>query len=311
MRILVLLVAVSWFATPAGAEVRVRWLGVAGFTIEAGDDTLLHDPYLSRPGLWRTLTRRYEPDAAVLEPLVDAAGPAPELGRADLVLIGHSHFDHLGDAPWLAERTGATVAGSTTTVAISRGYGLPDTQVRRVDPGDTFQHGAFDVRVVESRHAKIFFGRPPLVGVVEKPPSGPIHSFSFKLGDARGYLVTHRASGLRIFLLSSAGYHRPALEALAAEGVTVDVLAASVVGGPDDYERVLVETLRPRIVVPQHFDDFFVPLSDPDAVTPQDPEALEAFEDAVRAAAVAIGHEVEIRRPTLFGTVLGVAAPLP
>ncbi len=288
-------------AGPAAAEVRVRWLGVAGFSIEAGEDTILHDPYLSRPGWLRTIFRRYVPDASVLEPLVAAGSPAPELARADLILIGHSHFDHLGDAPWFAQRTGATVVGSGTTVAISEGYGVPAEQLRRADPGDTVSHGAFDVRVVESRHAEIFFGEPPLPGTVEEPPDGPIHSLSFKLGDARGYLVTHRPSGLRLFLLSSAGYHAPALEALKAEGVTVDVLLTSVVGGPEDFAERLVEALRPRVIVPQHFDDFFVPLADPNADAPRYEEDLTAFEDAARAAAEAIGHTVEIRRPSLFG----------
>ena len=287
-------------APAARAEVTVRWLGVAGFAIEAGEDTLLHDPYLSRPGLLATLFRRYVPDEAVLAPLLASGSPAPELGRADLVLIGHSHFDHLADAPWIAEHNGATVVGSSTTVAISRGYGLPEAQVRRADPGDRFTLGAFEVRVIESRHAEIFFGRPPIPGEVTEPPSWPLHAWSFKLGDARGYLVTHRPSGLRLLLLSSAGYHRPAIDALAAEGVTVDVLLTSVVGGPDDFARVLLETFHPRIVVPQHFDDFFVPLSDPAAGAPEYEEDLETFEAEVRSVAAELGLETELRRPVLF-----------
>lgn len=294
------LLSLALGAASAGADVSVRWLGVAGFAVEAGEDTLLHDPYLSRPGLLRTLFRRYVPDATVLEPLLAPDGRAPELGRADLVLIGHSHFDHLGDAPWIAARSGARVVGSATTVAISRGYGLEPAQVRRADPGDRLSHGAFDVRVVASRHAEIWFGRPPLTGVVEEPPDAPIHAASFKLGDARGYLVTHRPSGLQLFFLSSAGYDRPALEALAAEGLEVDVLLPSVVGGPEDFARVLVETLRPRVVVPHHFDDFFVPLSDPEAAAPRNEADLVAFEEQLRAAAAELGVPLEIRRPTLF-----------
>lgn len=287
-------------AAPSHAEVQVRWLGVAGFAIEAGDDTLLHDPYLSRPGFWRTALQRYVPDAAVIEPLLAAEGPAPELGRGDLILIGHSHFDHLGDAPFIAERTGATVVGSGTTVAISRGYGLPEQQVRRADPGDRVSQGAFEVRVIESRHMNLFLGRPPLVGTVETPPDGPIHALSFKLGDARGYLVTHRPSGLRLLLLSSAGLHRPAIEALAAEGIRIDVLLTSTVGREDDFVRLLLEKLRPRIVVPHHYDDFFVPLSDPAAAAPTDEDGLQAFEAEVRAVAAELGLATEVRRPGLF-----------
>jgi L-ascorbate metabolism protein UlaG (beta-lactamase superfamily) len=291
----------SLAAPAAGAEgVRVRWLGVAGFAIEAGADTLLHDPYLSRPSLWRTLFHRYVPDAAVLEPLLAANGRAPELGRGDLVLIGHSHFDHLGDAPWIAERTGATVVGSATTVAIARGFGLAEDRLRRADPGDRLEQGAFEVRVVESRHAEIFFGNAPIPGEVAKPPAWPLHAWSFKLGDARGYLVTHRPSGLRLFLLSSAGVHRPALEALAAEGITVDVLLASIVGRDEGFVRALLETLRPKLVVPNHFDDFFTPLSAPDPGAPRDEDDLFAFEAEVRSVAAELGLDTKVRRPVLF-----------
>ena len=71
----------------------------------------------------KTAFSRYRPDPAVLEPLLRPEGPAPELGRAGLILVGHSHFDHLGDVPWIAKRTGARIAGSRTTALLSRAYG--------------------------------------------------------------------------------------------------------------------------------------------------------------------------------------------
>ncbi|TDJ10782.1 MAG: MBL fold metallo-hydrolase, partial [Deltaproteobacteria bacterium] len=44
----------AFVAVEAAAQpVKLRWLGVAGFTIEAGDSVLVLDPYLSRPGLLR------------------------------------------------------------------------------------------------------------------------------------------------------------------------------------------------------------------------------------------------------------------
>jgi L-ascorbate metabolism protein UlaG (beta-lactamase superfamily) len=286
---------------PGAEAVRVRWLGVAGFTIAAGDDTLIHDPYLSRPGFLRTFFLPYVPDEAVLTPLLAPDGPAPGLGRGEWILIGHSHFDHLADAPWIAERTGATIVGSGTTVAISKGYGLPDAQLRRADPGAVLRAGDFTVRVVESRHMTLpLTGRPPAPGTVETPPAWPLRAVDFRLGDARGYHVTHRPSGLRLFLLSSAGLYRPALEALRAEGVGAEVLLVAISGRPDDFARVLLETFRPRVVVPHHFEDFFVPLDAPGAATPLDADDLDAFTAEVRAAAEALGLDVEVRRPALL-----------
>jgi L-ascorbate metabolism protein UlaG (beta-lactamase superfamily) len=284
----------------ARAEVRVRWLGVAGFTLSAGGTTLAHDPYLSRPGLARVALRRYVPDEGVLSRFVGAESPAPELARASLFLVGHSHFDHLGDVPWLAAQSGGRVVGSATTGAIARAYGLAEERSVVAEPGAVLEEGAFEVRVVESQHARILFGRVPLEGEVTQPPEAPIHAYSFKLGDARGYLVTERASGLRVMLLSSANREQAALEALGASAAPVDLLLPAAMGRDADYARDLVRALRPRLVVPHHFDDFHVALDDPAAAAPMDEDDLAAFEAELRRAAEAEGVPLQVRRPRLF-----------
>ena len=302
LRPLSALVLLALGASTAGAEVRVRWLGVAGFTLSAGETTLAHDPYLSRPGLLRTLFRSYVPDEAVLGRFVGAGSRAPELARTSTYLVGHSHFDHLGDVPWLAARTGGRVLGSATTAAISRGYGLAGDGVLIAGPGEIVEAGDFEVRVIASEHAKVLAGRVPLPGHVSEPPDAPIHALSFKLGDARGYLVTERSSGLRIVLFSSAGRNLAALEELGRAVAPVDLLLPASPGRDSDYARDLVRTLRPRLVVPHHFDDIFTPIDDPDAAAPQDEESLAAFEQELRAAAAAEGLTLDVRRPQLLQT---------
>jgi L-ascorbate metabolism protein UlaG (beta-lactamase superfamily) len=165
------------------------------------------------------------------------------------------------------------------------------------------EEGAFEIRVFESRHAKVLLGRVPFEGEVTEPAEAPLRAFSFVLGDARGYLVTERASGLRVVILSSAGRHLPALEAIGRLAAPVDVLLPASQGGDADYARDLVRTLRPRLVVPHHFDDFSVPLDDPSAGDPSDAEALGAFEAQLRDAASAEGVALELRRPKLFEAI--------
>lgn len=299
---------VSWLpclliaaAAPARADVELRWLGVAGFTLRAGDTVIAHDPYLSRPSLLATLFRPIQPDDAVLDRMLGPASPAPELARASLLLVGHSHHDHLADVPEIARRTGARVVGSATTANIAQGYGLAAERTRVAGPGAVLEEGAFEIRVFESRHAKVLLGRVPFEGEVTEPAEAPLRAFSFVLGDARGYLVTERASGLRVVILSSAGRHLPALEAIGRLAAPVAVLLPASQGGDADYARDLVRTLRPRLVVPHHFDDFSVPLDDPSAGDPS--EALGAFEAQLRDAASAEGVALEIRRPKLFEAI--------
>jgi L-ascorbate metabolism protein UlaG (beta-lactamase superfamily) len=143
----------------------------------------------------------------------------------------------------------------------------------------------------------------PFDGEVTEPAAGPIHAASFKMGGARSYLVTHRASGRALFTTSSADRDPAALEALRAEGVRVDVLLAATQGRDPDYVRDLVRTLRPRLVVPHHFDDFLLPAEAPGAGEPSDPEDERAFEREVEAAAAALGLATAVRRPALFEAI--------
>jgi L-ascorbate metabolism protein UlaG (beta-lactamase superfamily) len=302
-RWLALLLLAAQAAAADEAPMQLRWLGVAGFSLTAGDTTLLHDPYLSRPSLWTTATSWYRPDPAVLAPLLAPGSRAPELAQASLILIGHSHFDHLGDAPWIAGETGARVAGSQTTVSIARAYGLAAERALRADPGATLSEGPFSVRVIESRHARVILGRVPLECTLEEPPEAPIHALSFCLGDARLYLVTHQPSGVRVLLTSSADVHPPALAALRAEGVSVDVLLAATQGRDPGYARALVAAVRPRLAIPHHYESFFEPLDSPDAATPSDPDDLAAFERELAAAAEAEGVAMQVRRLGLFEAI--------
>jgi L-ascorbate metabolism protein UlaG (beta-lactamase superfamily) len=300
MRTLTLALLVALFAAPAVADVQVRWLGVAGFTLTSGETTIAHDPFLSRPGMLRTFLRLYVPDETVLGRFVGPESPAPELARAKLYLVGHSHYDHLGDVPWLAAHTQGRVLGSETTAAIAQGYGLAPDETVVAGPGAVLEEGPFELRVFASAHAKVLLGRVPLEGQLSEPPEAPIHANSFVLGDARGYLVHERASGIRIVLLSSAGVDPAALAALGAEFAPVDLLLPAALGREPDYAAQLVKTLRPRLVMPHHFDDFFTPIDDPEAAAPQDEEGLAAFEAELRAAAKAEGVALEVRRPKLL-----------
>jgi L-ascorbate metabolism protein UlaG (beta-lactamase superfamily) len=93
--------------------------------------------------------------------------------------------------------------------------------------------------------------------------------------------------------------------------VQVDLLLAAIQGRDADFARDLVRTLRPRRVVPHHYDDFFVPIDDPEATAARNPEDLAAFENEVRAAAQAEGLTVEVQRPVLFEAMTLKAAPAP
>lgn len=233
----------------AGAAVRIRWLGTAGHVIETATTTLLVDPFLSRPSLGR-LAGPIAPDEAA----VRARLPA----RVDAVLCGHSHFDHLLDAPFIARATGAKLAGSGTTCMFARAGGVPEAQLVAVPPtGHRFTVGDVTIRFVPSLHGRLLFGRVPFPGEVGAPPPLPARMWHYRMGGAFGILVD--AGGVRI-------YHNGSANLVDAElaGARADVLLVGLAGrkGTRDYLARLCDALAPQLIIPTHHDAFFAPLDD-------------------------------------------------
>ena len=100
------------------SPIALTYLGVAGWQLDAGETTILVDPYFSRPA---DLEGSLTPDDKAI------AARAPK--RADLVMVGHSHVDHVLDVPAVALRTGAQVMGSASTARVARAAGLPEDRI--------------------------------------------------------------------------------------------------------------------------------------------------------------------------------------
>jgi len=236
-------------SSASGAAVRIRWLGAAGHVLETATTTLLIDPFLTRPSLLQ-LAGRLRPDEAAIRARLPA--------RVDAVLCGHSHFDHLLDAPFIACTTGARLAGSATTCAFARAGGVAEEQLVPVPPsGRTFTVGDATIRFVPSLHGRILFGRVPFAGEVTAPPAVPAPFWHYPVGGAFGLLI--ELGGLRI-------YHNGSADLIDAElaGARADVLLVGLAGrgATRDYQRRLYDALAPKLVVPTHHDAFFAPLDD-------------------------------------------------
>src|SRR6058998_711436 len=95
------------------------WLGCATFRLTLGGRVVYLDAYLDR---------------------VPSAKPiglsVADIDRADWIVIGHSHFDHLWGAERIARNTGATVIGSYETCRILAYHGVPDVQLIAVAGGE-------------------------------------------------------------------------------------------------------------------------------------------------------------------------------
>jgi L-ascorbate metabolism protein UlaG (beta-lactamase superfamily) len=232
-----------------GASLLIRWMGTAAHVVESERTRVAIDPFVTRPGLRRLVGGALAPDA---REIFDRFGM-----RLDAVLCGHSHYDHLLDAPLLARAAGAKLVGSRTTCAFGRAAGIPESQLVEIPAaGGQVVVGDLRVRFVPSLHGRIFLGRVPFPGEVERVPSLPARAESYRMGGAYGICI-RAADGASV-------YHNGSADLVDAElaGERADVLLVGLAGRQStrDYVERLVRALEPKVIVPTHHDAFFAPL---------------------------------------------------
>ena len=241
------------FSVPTGREpIDVSWMGTAGFRIEHAGYTVLIDPYLTRAPLWSCLRGPLASDVALV---------TGQLPRADAIVAGHTHFDHVLDVPAIARHTGARVFGSRSCAALCRAAGIAESHVVDVEcahrHSEPFQVeiGPFTLRFVPSVHSAFAFGRVPFIGDISDCDQLPMRTEAYRCGAVFG--VDIRVAGRRIYHLGSADL----LEAnVSAE---VDLLLMCVAGWTTTkrFAPRVMSALRPDAVWLSHWDDFFSPLA--------------------------------------------------
>lgn len=224
---------------PPREPIALTYLGVAGWQLEAGGKTILTDPYFSRPA---------DPNQPLVPDATAIAARAP--AHADLIVVGHSHFDHLLDAPDVAKRTGAELIGSLSTIRVAIASGVPAAQLTGIAGGEDLARQSFSVRVIPSLHSMI--GGADTLGEIAESPQLPMPQAGYRAGGTFGYLF--RIAGHEVLVLDTANFVERELAGLHPD---IAILAPGLRDQIRDYSCRLVHLLGdPPIVLVTHFDDW-------------------------------------------------------
>ncbi len=263
----------SWFngpLPPASAHaMELTYLGTAGFVLSAPERTVVLDPFVSRRPLGHLLANKPLPsDPALVRRLIP---------KADDVLIGHAHFDHILDAPELCRQTGARLIGSRAACMVGRAAGLPEAQLVETAGREDIGSGAWTLRGLPSVHGKALFGKIPLPGDIAAPPPWPARMRDLRHGQVLNWLVD--TGGLRVLHVDSADFIRDELQGCQADLVCLCAIGRRYRPG---YVREIVELTRPRWIVPCHWDTMLTPIDKPPEMLPgvDLPGFLREIEDA-------------------------------
>lgn len=224
----------------------LTWLGCAGFKLDHQGEGILLDPYLSR-----------NRSALPVQSLT-----VEELGPVSHIFVSHGHFDHAMDVPGIARLTGAVVACDPKAAQTLTTAGLDPEQIRVVSKdGEFFEAGSFRARADYSRHVRfdlrlmartlVQAGRrvPAILPLFRDYPCGQVLSWQIDAGERQ----------VRFF--GSAGSDRDSLIRMGEAGCDIALIPLQGHSRICEIGLSHVRHLKPAVVIPHHFDDFYPPLS--------------------------------------------------
>ena len=225
-----LLSASAWAQAPAAGKTEVLWLGQAAFKITSpGGKVILTDP-------WLRLNPLTPPQYKNLE----------ALGKPDVLLVTHAHFDHFADAPAIAlmHQVPMHAPGDMNQAVGLLGI-LPPNLVPRFNKGGTIQPvPGIKVTAVRAEHSSILVWKNPATGK-DEPHFG---------GEPVGFII-EMENGFRIWHMGDTGpfgdmrfiaeYYKPDLVLMPIGGhFTMD---------PKDAAHATREWIKPKFVIPMHY----------------------------------------------------------
>jgi len=169
---------------------------------------------------------------------------ADEVDDVDFILCTHGHFDHFADAIPLAKRTGATLVSTFEIVSFVQTQGVENAHPLHIGGGFNFPFGY--VKMTAALHGGQVAGDDE--GAFTTVPGG----FWMDLNGKRLYHAGDTALLMDMQLLRG------------KVDVALLPIGDNFTMGPEDAVRA-VEFIRPKTVIPIHYNTFDMIAQDPEA----------------------------------------------
>ncbi|MCG8672300.1 MAG: hypothetical protein MI867_23035 [Pseudomonadales bacterium] len=254
-----------------------QYLGTGGILISMNGEAVLADPFFSNPSIADLLLLK---DLAPKTEIIDEY--LPPLDNLKGLLLGHGHYDHIMDVPYIAKTLpkDTKVLGSQTVVnqlissiktfdSINVNPILADYDTKLL----TWVYLSEQLRVMPlmADHAPHFAGILVAGGQVLSPLSSmPRDVLDWQCGIPVGYLLewtSKRADTYRVlYLSSSAAWPKGVppkiyLEELRKKNAGFDLVLLSAANfvKSANYPRKILQATRPQQVVMLHWEKFWQP----------------------------------------------------
>ena len=238
----------------------VRWLGFSTYELVYGNQIILLDNYYDRGPRYR-----------------DLGFKAADIERANLILVGHAHYDHMADTAQTIAQTGASAVAAAITAAKLSSEHVDSSKIIQVTGKDDriLDFDGFTVQPVLARH-----GEPNLLpfpaqfskAYAQAAPASPEDTAAEALIKAKGSRDPHIVDegtiafvitfddGFRLAYRDSGGtmtdYEKAAMARIGRVDVLIGAIAANSIAEANAAILMpMIDTYRPAVYFPAHHEE--------------------------------------------------------
>jgi L-ascorbate metabolism protein UlaG (beta-lactamase superfamily) len=214
----------------SAARTELVWLGQSGFKITSPSGKIIvTDPWLKT------------------NPQTPAEYKQLEgFGKIDVLLVSHGHFDHIADAPALAQKYNVPLRapGDLNQVLTTLGV-LPANMLPRMNKGGTVEPvPGIKVTAVEAQHSSIYVWRNPATSKDETHPGGEPVGWIIELEN--GFRIYHAGDTAAFGDMKLIGerFH---------PDLALVPIGGNFTMGPAEAAWAVKELIKPKAVIPMHY----------------------------------------------------------
>jgi L-ascorbate metabolism protein UlaG (beta-lactamase superfamily) len=251
-------------------QIKITWFGTANYLLTLNDTNLLFDPFFYRnPQSFPQLITKKE-----------------DIKNINAIFISHGHFDHLTEAGWFVEQLDVPVYCSEVAkgniIQWAAGEILEDNQhelskraIEKIKVCEFFETikitETVNVELIKSEHVKFdlytILSRLFSWKFLKQAKSMAYLGRAFPMGKVFGFCTTY--SGKKIISFGSL-WHEYEEELKKYENCDVFIVPMAGNSKRNMVKKAgkMVDILKPKYVIPIHWDNFYPPISRLENINP-------------------------------------------